>query len=254
MKEEYLKNYEYYGSANRMALENTKKDTKSVLEELQILCMVQKVMKTECEVSVQLIILVIMLVFGTFIFQFSIPTVILFIVGFFLTKECVKKLDEYPRNKFLKLHPKYSDLFYKSRKEINQSILELNNHLEQSYQTEKILNDRYVRVCRDRFVLQKSSDDSIEKIEEMKLQLVQESGDLVYPCNNIFGKKQNENIFISKLNINIKQLKTYRELLIQLEKERSVSDIHIYNAKEAHENIKVKTLENGQIVYRPNDL
>lgn len=138
IKEDYLQEYEYYDSLNRSAIKNIQKDTKSVFEKLQILYMVQKVMETEHEGSIQLSLVCIILLFGTFVYQFSISTVVLYMVGFFLAKKCVDKSEEHSRNEFLKSYPKHFDLFHKSRKEIDKSISELNNHLEQNNKLKKV--------------------------------------------------------------------------------------------------------------------
>lgn len=109
-------------------------------------------------------------------------------------------------------------------------------------------------MIRNRFLIQKYSEDSIEKIEEIKWLITKKSGELVYPSNGNYLIDSNEKNSSVKYDVNIEQLKKYREFIIQLENEKNISDVHIYNAKESHENIKVKTLENGQIEYRPNDL
>ncbi len=179
-KEYYIKRSKYFADVSLKIKDITENHLNKAREDLGFAYIARNVFREERRCTVKLVGIMGMMTMSLVLFQKSILTFLIFGASFVLAKKSIRHVNS--REQFTKIYPDKSEWLHKSNREIKQSILSLEDKIRKDEETMQNLKDKLILYrC---FLLCSSSDDMVNKVEK-----------------------------------SIEQLKEYRELLIQFEKE-----------------------------------
>lgn len=199
LKESYIKKSQYYVNINCEAQKEAHGHLNEAYENLGLAYIVRNIFHEERKTIFKLSAIIGVLMISFVAFEISIPTFLISVASFMAARKCTKNVDL--RDQFQKAYPNKLEWLHKSDKEIHHSIRHYENGIVNDEKIIESLEERGKAVLYRHQLLCNSSDDMVNKLENLKKSFV---------CNYA---------------ISIEQLKEYRKLLIQFEKEQKAKSV-----------------------------